>query len=51
MRALLCLGQWSILGLIRDCDVRASLGLDEEDGDEEDLAEGWDTIGALQSRR
>ena len=27
--ALLCLGQWSALGLIRDCDMKAGIRLDE----------------------
>jgi hypothetical protein len=51
MCALLCLGQWSTSGLVRDCNIKASLGLDVEDGEEGDLAEGWDTIGDSQCRR
>ena len=44
-RAVLCLGSWSKMGLIKDSDVLAitrmpELGLDEEDK----LEDGWDDI-------
>lgn len=31
-RALICLGSWSLLGLVRDKDVRAVMDLDEIEG-------------------
>jgi hypothetical protein len=46
-RALLCLGYWSKLDLIKDLDVRAVAKLDDIEGDEEqeeDLEVGWDKI-------
>ena len=44
--ALLCLGQWSALNLVKDSDVKASLTNDEVDeGEQVDmLQEGWDTV-------
>ncbi|KAH9015232.1 hypothetical protein EDB85DRAFT_1875931 [Lactarius pseudohatsudake] len=42
-RALLCVGTWSVLGLIKDSDVKGCLGLDEV-CEEEELAEDWDAI-------
>jgi hAT family C-terminal dimerisation region len=43
-RALWCLGSWSVLGLVRDRDVKACLGLDEVSEEEENLGEDWDAI-------
>lgn len=42
-RASLCVGLWSSQGLVRDCDIKASLGADnvEEDGE---LPKDWDNI-------
>jgi len=45
-RALLCVGTWSELGLIKDSDIKGCLGLDEV-CEEEELAEDWDTIPAF----
>ena len=44
--ALLCLGQWNALNLVKDSDVKASLTNDEVDeGEQVDmLQEGWDTV-------
>ena len=44
--ALLCLGQWSALNLVKDSDVKASLTNDEVDeGEQVDmLQEGWDIV-------
>jgi len=39
MRALLCLGVWSLMGYVKDDDVKAAAVLPEADGEEEDLAE------------
>jgi hypothetical protein len=43
MCALLCLGEWSELDLVKDSDMRAGLTR-EEAGDEDVLAEDWDVI-------
>ena len=42
--ALLCLGNWSILGYIKDKDILAVTVLPEVVGEEEELEEGWDVI-------
>ena len=43
--ALICLGSWSLLGLVKDLDVLAVGTLDEVEGDEEpELKDGWDRI-------
>ncbi|KAF8236637.1 hypothetical protein L208DRAFT_1251025 [Tricholoma matsutake] len=44
-RPLICLGSWSLLGLVKDLDVLAVGVLDEVEGDEEpELEDGWDHI-------
>lgn len=48
-QALLCLGDWSLLGLVKDSDVErvARLPDVEESGDEDgdiEMEEGWDAI-------
>ena len=45
-RALLCLGNWSKLGLIKMEDEKVVARLEELDGDESDfeMDEGWDAI-------
>ena len=43
-RALMCVGSWSLLGLIDDLDIKAALGVDMVIGKEEDLPVGWDAI-------
>ena len=45
-RALMCLGAWSLLGYVRDCDVKAVTMLPdlEEGEDEEPLLENWDLV-------
>ena len=44
-RALLCLGTWSLLGLVKDNDVLAVTVLDDVEGSEEcELEDGWDCI-------
>jgi len=46
----MCLGDWSLLGLVNDSDVMAVMALpdmDVIDGDDEkyfELKEGWDSI-------
>jgi hypothetical protein len=46
-RALLCLGTWSALDLVKDSDIRVCLTRDEIGKDEGDLAEDWDIIAAI----
>jgi hypothetical protein len=42
--ALMCLGNWSQLGLVKDKDIYAATMLAEIEEDEEELEEGWDAI-------
>ena len=46
--ALLCVGVWSLLGYVKDDNVKAAAVLPVVDGMEEELAEGWDYIDALE---
>jgi len=44
-RALLCLGNWSLLGYIKDKDITAVTVLPEVLGDkDEELEAGWDSL-------
>lgn len=43
-RALLCVGVWSLLGYVKDNDVKAAAVLPAVDGKEDELAENWDCI-------
>jgi hypothetical protein len=43
-RALLCLGSWSLLGLVKDKDVTAVTCKPDLEGEERELDEGWDDI-------
>ena len=45
-RALMCLGVWSILGYVKDSDVKAVVVLPELQADEqeEELEIGWDRV-------
>jgi hypothetical protein len=38
-QALLCLGSWGKMGLVKDKDVMADV-----DGEEEEFEDGWDAI-------
>jgi hypothetical protein len=40
----MCLGDWSLLGLVKDKDIRAVTVEPEVEGDDEEFAEGWDAI-------
>jgi hypothetical protein len=40
----MCLGSWSLLGLVEDSDIKAAIGLDDVVGKEEELPEDWDAI-------
>jgi hypothetical protein len=45
MRALLCLGSWSLLGMVRDEDVLKVTLLQDVEGEEEvELMDSWDAI-------
>jgi hypothetical protein len=43
-RALICLGNWSLLGYVHDKDVLAVTVLPALRGAEEELHDGWDAI-------
>jgi hypothetical protein len=44
-RAILCLGSWSLLGMVKDEDVLKIAVMPDVEGDEEiELDEGWDSI-------
>ena len=47
IQALMCLGSWSQLGLVKDADIYAVTALAEVEGEEEDLADSWDVITTL----
>jgi hypothetical protein len=40
----MCVGAWSLMGYVKDIDVKAVAVLPEVDGDEEELEENWDMI-------
>jgi len=42
-RALLCIGDWSVRGLVKDKDVKAAAKLPDVD-EEFELEDGWDKI-------
>jgi hypothetical protein len=42
--ALMCFGVWSLMGYVKDNDVKVVSVLPEVDGDEEELEEDWDMI-------
>jgi hypothetical protein len=46
-RALMCLGNWSRLGYVRDKDILAITVEPEVEGDEEELPQGWDAISDI----
>lgn len=41
---LLCVGIWSLLGLVKDSDIRISVGKDDIVDEKDDLSENWDII-------
>lgn len=43
-RAILCLGIWSSMGLVKDNDIKAVATLPDVDGDDKVLDDGWDDI-------
>ncbi|KAI1788192.1 hypothetical protein LXA43DRAFT_895039, partial [Ganoderma leucocontextum] len=45
VRAILCVGSWSVLGLVKSDDARKVAQLEDIDGEEDiELEEGWDRI-------
>jgi hypothetical protein len=40
----MCVGAWSLMGYVKDKDIKAAIVLPEVEGDEEDLEEDWDMI-------
>ena len=42
--ALMCLGVWSQMGLVKDSDITAVTVLPEVEGEEEELEWNWDSI-------
>lgn len=46
-RALLCLGCWSLAGLVKDQDVHAVTIEKEIEGEDEEMPEGWDAIDTV----
>lgn len=45
VRALLCLGSWSLMGLVKDSDVKRVVVMDDAVGEKDIvLPEGWDAI-------
>lgn len=44
-RAVLCLGEWSFMGMVKDEDVMKVALMNDEEGDEEvEFEDGWDSI-------
>lgn len=43
-RALMCVGEWSLMGFVKDSDLTAVAALPEVDGEEEELGQDWDAI-------
>lgn len=45
MRAVLCVGQWSALKLVKSEDVHSITEMNDEEGeDEREMDDGWDLI-------
>ena len=42
--AVLCVGQWCVQNFVKVEDVVAVSKLDDEEGDEEEMEDGWDMI-------
>ena len=43
-QALMCLGAWSLMGYIKDNDIKAVTVVPEVEGEKEELADDWDAI-------
>jgi len=46
-RALMCLGVWSLMGYVKDSDIKAATVLPDVRGEEEELPMDWDVIVGL----
>jgi hypothetical protein len=46
--ASLCVGVWSSLGLVKDSDIKMSVGKDDIIGKKEDLPKNWDAITPVE---
>jgi hypothetical protein len=45
IRAVLCLGEWSQLGLVKDSDIKAASQTEPIDSDDDvEMDDGWDSI-------
>jgi hypothetical protein len=44
----MCVGAWSLLGLIKDSDIKAALGAEVTGGGDGDLLGEWDAIDGLK---
>jgi hypothetical protein len=44
----LYVGIWSLLGLVKDSDIKMSVGKDDVVGEEKDLPENWDVITPVE---
>ena len=44
IHALMCLGNWSLMGFVKDNDIFAVTVQPEIEGEEEALLDGWDAI-------
>ena len=42
--AVLCIGQWSALKLVKDEDVNSITEMKDEEGDEKEMDDSWDVI-------
>jgi hypothetical protein len=40
----MCVGAWSLMGYVKDNNIKAAAILPEVEGDEDELEEGWDNI-------
>jgi hypothetical protein len=43
-RALMCVGEWSSKGFVKDIDIKIVVSLPEVDGEEGELQRDWDAI-------
>ena len=44
LHALMCVGEWSQMGFVKDSDVRAAMMIAKVGDNEEKLTEDWDFI-------
>jgi hypothetical protein len=46
---MMCLGSWSVCGLVKDKDIFAVTSKIKVEGEEENVSEGWDSIAPMLS--